>query len=309
VSYGTFLGATYANLFPDKVRALVLDGNVAPAAWTGTDDPAFSVSMRIGTDAAAARTLDAMLTLCGTVDSKRCAFSAGSPAATTQKFDALLTRLRRGPITIPGHAPLSYPQLLDRLSNGLDIVQQTPGIAGWPGAMQGLQLLWTSRNGSATRPAAAGPAPASPYPGPEQGLSVVCGDAPSPPPAAFPWLARIAAHGGGPISEVAVWGDEPCSTWPVRAAAGYRGPWNKPTKPILVIGNTIDPSTPYPNSPRMVEQLANGHLLTVAGYGHTELLNPSRCARQAITAYILNGTLPAAGLVCPQDTTPFPNHR
>jgi pimeloyl-ACP methyl ester carboxylesterase len=102
--------------------------------------------------------------------------------------------------------------------------------------------------------------------------------------------------------------DEPCSTWPVKDRARYRGPWNRSTKPILVIGNTIDPSTPYQNSTRMVEQLANGRLLTVAGYGHTELLNPSRCANNAITAYILSGTLPPTGLVCPQDSSPFPAH-
>jgi hypothetical protein len=49
----------------------------------------------------------------------------------------------------------------------------------------------------------------------------------------------------------------------------------------------------------MIEQLANGHLLTVAGYGHTALLNPSRCANTAITAYIRTAALPPAGLICP----------
>ena len=139
LSYGTFLGATYANLFPDKVRALVLDGTVAPAAWTGTDDPFFSVSMRIGTDAAAAKTLDTMLTLCGTVTTRRREFSAGTPAATTQKFAALLARLHLGPITIPGHTPTSYAHLLNELATGgLDLV------AGWPQVTHALQLLWTS---------------------------------------------------------------------------------------------------------------------------------------------------------------------
>jgi pimeloyl-ACP methyl ester carboxylesterase len=52
LSYGTILGATYANLFPDRLRALVLDGNIAPSAWRATPpaDPSQSISLRIGTD-------------------------------------------------------------------------------------------------------------------------------------------------------------------------------------------------------------------------------------------------------------------
>lgn len=67
VSYGTFLGATYANLFPDKVWAMVLDGNVSPIAWTngGRNDARLSTSLRIGTDQGAAKTLKAFLELCG----------------------------------------------------------------------------------------------------------------------------------------------------------------------------------------------------------------------------------------------------
>jgi TAP-like protein len=58
----------------------------------------------------------------------------------------------------------------------------------------------------------------------------------------------------------------------------YQGPWVRPTPPIFVIGNTMDPSTPYSGSVTMARQLANARLLTVQGHGHTEFLNPSTCA-------------------------------
>ncbi len=80
LSYGTYLGATYANLFPGEVRAMVLDGNVAPTAWTNNNDPhaTLTVLQREGSDVAAADTLDAFLTLCGdATTTSNCAFSAG----------------------------------------------------------------------------------------------------------------------------------------------------------------------------------------------------------------------------------------
>jgi pimeloyl-ACP methyl ester carboxylesterase len=121
VSYGTFLGATYANLFPGRVGALVLDGNVAPSAWTagGTRHPALSVSMRIGSDVGVGKALAAFLTLCGRASPANCAFSAGSPGATYAKWKTLLARLQKAPI-----ATVSYAELLSQASGGgLDVVQ------------------------------------------------------------------------------------------------------------------------------------------------------------------------------------------
>jgi pimeloyl-ACP methyl ester carboxylesterase len=83
VSYGILLGATYANLFPGKVRAMVLDGNVDPVAWAngGKERTFLSTSLRMGADKASAKTLNAFLTLCGRASTDQCAFSAGGAAA------------------------------------------------------------------------------------------------------------------------------------------------------------------------------------------------------------------------------------
>jgi pimeloyl-ACP methyl ester carboxylesterase len=115
------------------------------------------------------------------------------------------------------------------------------------------------------------------YSGPEQMLAIMCGDTITPPASAFPGLQGQVLRQGGRISLPDLWGDEPCSTWPVREMDTYRGPWNAPTKPILVIGNTTDPSTPLHNSEVMTRELANARLLVVRQPGHTELLNPDAC--------------------------------
>ena len=55
----------------------------------------------------------------------------------------------------------------------------------------------------------------------------------------------------------------------------------------------------------MLDELARGWLLTVEGYGHTTLLNPSTCANDYEAQYLIDGQLPPFGTVCQQDKQPF----
>ncbi len=318
LSYGTFLGATYANLFPRRVGRLVLDGNVPPEAWTngGRPDPRLSTYLRMGSDEAAARALAAFLRICGQRSTQACAFSAGRPAATTAKWDALLARLRRAPITLGGVA-YTYAEIVTSVSTALPYVQPytTPvtggSFPGWPQAAQGLQQLWTARNGvaGATRaaPLAAAVASDQRYGGVEQGFAVQCDEAPSPPASAYAGLQRLVLRRSGVIGLPDLWSnDEPCATWPLHGQDTYSGPWNAPTSPILVIGNTTDPFLPLRDAIAMTRQLANARLLVVHGYGHTAFLNPSTCASNYMTAYFRTGALPPKRAVCGQNLPPFP---
>src|SRR5436190_881383 len=85
-------------MFPGRVRAMALDGVVNPIGWSRPQLKAnggrfLSAGLRFRSDVETAKTLRAFLNLCGRTDTARCAFSAGSPAATRHKFTELLARL------------------------------------------------------------------------------------------------------------------------------------------------------------------------------------------------------------------------
>ena len=96
--------------------------------------------------------------------------------------------------------------------------------------------------------------------------------------------------------------------WPATAPSDrYTGPWNRRTaSTILVMSLTGDPATPYQDAIAMTRDLARARLLTVAGWGHTELANPSNCAIRYEVKYLTTGVLPPVGVVCAQNTAPFP---
>jgi hypothetical protein len=106
----------------------------------------------------------------------------------------------------------------------------------------------------------------------------------------------------------AVCENELCAQWPGNGGRDrYTGPWNRRTaNPILLIGITGDAVFPYRDDLAMEHDLARARLLTVRGYGHTELANPSTCATSYELSYLQTGTLPRPGTVCQQNGTPFP---
>jgi len=92
--------------------------------------------------------------------------------------------------------------------------------------------------------------------------------------------------------------------WPAERRSRYTGPYHgRGSAPILVVGNTGDPDTPYADSVTLSRTLANGNLLTWAGEGHTAR-RKSLCAEGHMYAYLLNLTIPPAGTVCRD--APFP---
>src|SRR5262249_5924571 len=86
----------------------------------------------------------------------------------------------------------------------------------------------------------------------------------------------------------------------------YTGPWNRVTAhPILVVNTTYDPATPYGAAQAMIQELADARLLTLEGYGHTAMVNASRCINEYETRYLIDGILPPTGATCQQDIPPF----
>jgi pimeloyl-ACP methyl ester carboxylesterase len=293
LSYGTFLGATYANLFPDRVRALVLDANLNPTAYVSPEVEAnggrfLTTDLRQGSDLSAARTLDAFLDLCGSADAAHCAFTAGSPDATRAKYAALLARLQ----TDPQSANVTYAQVVSLTGTAL----YSP--AAWPSLATALQDLWTT--GNTTAPAF------TPGQLVGQTFAIRCSESPNPGPAGFVSLDAFAYQRAGPLGPWWSWQSVPCASWRATAADRYTGPWDRRTaNPVLVLNTTLDPSTPYEGAVAMSQQLARARLLTVDGYGHGAQGYPSACVTHYINRYLIRTKLPPDGTRCGQDQQPF----
>ena len=285
---------------------MVLDSSLNPVDWSSGDSQ-LPAQVRAGTPQASAATMTAFLDLCGKASTPACAFSAGTPAATTAKWNTLLRRLRDHPVNLAGQrGTYTYADAVSSVN--LD------EVTAWPGSAALLEQLWTASAGPQPAPSATSATlSAALFSGPEPGrtewqnLAVLCADSPNPGnPAAY-----AAAAATGTFAPSSAWEAEGCADWPAAAAQDrYAGPWNRPTaSTILVVGITGDPQVPYQDSVAMSCDLARARLLTVAGYGHT-LSNSNytidTCAINDVVQYTVTGALPAPGTVCQQNGTPFP---
>ncbi|MDX3798904.1 alpha/beta hydrolase [Streptomyces sp. AK04-3B] len=323
-SYGTLLGATYANLYPRRVDAMVLDGAVDPQLRSH-DGLAYDRRRADGMELA----LTEFLRVCDAADD-RCAFSTGDPR---RRLDRILTRLRGGPLRLPDGTDMSLSAVTSLLADSLATPARLPGLARTlallDAAPHAPRTAVADRSGpSAQHPSAhdedahdesahdrasttddedEAAVSEPPYRGDDSEPAYNCLDKPYPAsPRTWPGRAdrweRTAPHFGRMIAmESAV-----CATWPERPARAdrYTGPWNRPTdRPVLVIGNLYDPTTQYRFAERLTEQLGRAELVTVDMIGHTAL-GMSACADEITTRYLLGGA-PAHARVCTPDDPPF----
>ncbi|MEU8678655.1 alpha/beta hydrolase [Streptomyces sp. NPDC048560] len=135
----------------------------------------------------------------------------------------------------------------------------------------------------------------------------MCAESPNPrDPRRYVVLDELSTSRAGDLGHWWAWANEPCATWPAAAAAKYTGPWNRRTAhPVLVVNPTYDPATPYQGGQAMARELSHARLLTLKGYGHTALDNPSSCVNNHAVRYFRDGRLPPIGTTCEQDTAPF----
>jgi pimeloyl-ACP methyl ester carboxylesterase len=141
-SYGSYLGSTYANLFPGKVRALVVDGALDPVAWsTGRGDQARTLpfSTRLRAAKGAYETLLEFFRLCDD-GGPNCAFSEGNPA---RRFDRLAKRLLREPVefTDPASGEVILVTYAVLISATLDVLYDPFFWPEWAGILEQLDEL------------------------------------------------------------------------------------------------------------------------------------------------------------------------
>lgn len=286
-SYGTFLGATYAQLFPQNVGRFVLDGVLDPALTSEQVNLGQAQGFEQATRAFVAD----------------CARSSACPLGSTvdggmQRLRDLLTRLDQHPLpTDDPQRPLSealgslgiavamydqgyWPTLRDALSSA---------FAGDGAPLLQLADAYTDRRSDGTyannqntviyavncldRPDSGGVKEA------ERTASTFSATAPT-------WGAFLA------------WSELPCSYWPVKGPSAAGPVSASGSGPIVVVGTTRDPATPYQWAVNLSKELADGHLITYVGDGHTAYLRGSGCVDKAVDGYLLRGAVPRSGLRC-----------
>ncbi|WP_441249569.1 alpha/beta hydrolase [Kitasatospora sp. McL0602] len=313
-SYGTYLGATYAELFPQRVRAMVLDG---------ADDPAKNWSERtIMEGKAFKRAVDGYADQCVTVVGDAC------PAATPEAIRQLITDL----YTKVAHRSLKIQGTSDRLdvhmlNTAVTMSMYTPEAQWQPLS----EALSAARRGDGTKLAAlAAPHPADQADGsgasaptasrpaardrrsdgssssdgqaPDNSeaalLAVNCLDVPHPKDPQAYWDALAPAdRAAGPFGTAGVLADLSCKDLPT----GPRQPHRVDAPglpPVLVVGTTGDPVTAYENAQSLASQLPGGMLLTFQGQGHTAYGRSNACVTDAVDAYLVDLKPVKTGATC-----------
>ena len=304
LSYGTLVGQIYANMFPGRVRAMLLDGIVDPVPYSKNAE-ARAASQAAGSDEVFSR----FLALCQKAGHKRCALAGGKRTAA-ERVKRLFARLRRGSVIpapgVPGVSPgrLNYGDLL--LSQFTPMRKPTV----WPQDAKDLNAA-IHGDGSALEAGARPFRAAEGYAGATISSAISCADAPARRgirswPRVIGRLNRVDRLQGR-VTGWWLWA--PCASWPVRGQDSYRGPWDASTpNPILVISTRHDPNTPYISGVRVARRLGNAVLLTHNGYGHVSFQDPSTCVEEASTAYLVHLVTPPRGTVCRSDRHPFDPH-
>jgi pimeloyl-ACP methyl ester carboxylesterase len=313
-SYGTYLGATYANLFPDRIRAMALDGVVNPTSYTSFDHgdgdvtgPDTTSFMRILSDQGSTDALAAFFAECAAAGPESCAFAAPTIQETEAKFDALMERLRADPAVAVGPAgtlQVTYSLVIFVVWNGLY------SAPAWADMAQGLQHL---DDGDAagfltTMHLLGGPLPVQYLNTNEAQWAINCVDTDNPSdPARYAEMVASAEERNPYFGALWTYQGLPCAFWPAQDEDRYQGPWDAETSAtILLISRTHDPATPHSGAVAAEQTLGNARLLTIDGWGHSYFVGgQSTCADEATAAYFIDGQLPAAGTVCAEDVPPF----
>lgn len=283
LSYGTLLGAEYAQLFPRRVQAMVLDGAVVPGrslADNARDEaPALEAA------------LEHFFSQCVATSCPM----APNPAGL---FDRVATRLAEAPLPAPGHGD-DQPVTVGDLDGAALFALSVPAFgSGFPAAV----VSADHGDGAPLRALSLG------FQSDLDGTSLVdamwttmCEDAAGHPSGrdagalARELAARYPRLGGYAVT----YNLGGCVAWPAsRVPATPVSAGSAP--PIVVIGTTGDPNTPHDWAERLARELRTARLVTWIGWGHTWLLNGASdtCMRAVVSAYLVDSRAPDSGTRC-----------
>ncbi|WP_329483745.1 alpha/beta hydrolase [Kribbella sp. NBC_01484] len=283
-SYGTYLGATYAELFPKNVGRLVLDGAVDPSKTAKQNN----IAQAKGFDTA----LDAFAEDCA----QRSCRLGSSKAEVLAKIDKLINDSDATPLPGDGKREVTQALVLLGVLSPLYLKQLWPqledavldGLAGNGARLLALADQYTDREPSGYSDNAN-----------EAIYAVNCLDRPDITSVAEAKAEMPEYEAASPrFGSALLWGSLPCANWPVKAEDKPHTIKAAGAKPIMVVGTTRDPATPYEWAVGLAHQLESGVLITRDGDGHTGYKQGNPCVDNAVESYLLQGTAPTADIKC-----------
>lgn len=286
-SYGTFLGATYADLYPENVGRLVLDGALDPSM--SNDD--LLIGQAVGFENALRAYVedcqqDAACPLSGSLDAglaqvaEVVAKAEASPLPTSSGAEVNGTLAWYG-VVVTLYDDQSWPYLTMALEEAMS--------SGTGDTLLELANFYLDRTTDGTYTANANIA----------FQAINCLD--------YPMVVReyddMVAFADQVAAVAPTFGRDfamavGCETWPFPATGERKPITAEGADPILVVGTTGDPATPYEWAVALADQLASAELLTWEGEGHTAYGRGGPCVSDVVETYLLEGELPAGGASC-----------
>jgi hypothetical protein len=304
-------------MFPNKIRAMVVDGVLDPVAWaTGRNGSGkklpFSSRLRSGKGAWLA--LTSAFAECDRVGKSRCLLSGDA----ARKWHLVVHRLKQSPVKVNGFS-LRYSDVvgttLFALYSRSDYRPLMRYIATVYNALFGAPVARTAldpaesykhlkaiiKKGDVTSPYGFGRGYYMAFAG------VACSDSLNPSnPRAWIGAANQTDHRSPWFGAAWTWVSSTCAGWPGSSADAFRGPFKVHTSaPVLVVGNIYDPATPISGARRLNGLFAGSRLLTLNGWGHGAL-GESACTKKSMQRYLVRGVLPVQGKVCKPNKQLFP---
>jgi pimeloyl-ACP methyl ester carboxylesterase len=284
ISYGTQLGAIYATTFPKNVGRMVLDGALDPGVTLKKRTLVQTVGFR--------HAYGSFLKDC-VKEPGQCEIGSDTTIAD-KNVEKLLYDLKAKPIKVGDrtltqglastaisaalYSPLTWPLLDQAVGQGLK--------------GDGRILLALADNYNGRLPDGSYTTLMSSFP------AISCVDTAERPAKQELDRTETEARKLSPLFGSSGLGSI-CTLWPVPGSDVARKVDAAGSAPIVVIGNTGDPATPYEWAPKLAAELGSGVLLTYKGEGHASYLSGDACVKKATDNYLLDGQVPAKGTTCP----------
>ena len=287
-SYGTYLGATYAEEFPANVGRMLLDGAVDPSLN--------STELAKGQAAGFELALKRFVQKCP--DLPNCPLSH-DPAVAITEVQNFLGKVDAQPLTTSQGRPLTEALAVLGIIGSL-----YDNDYGWPTLADGLSAAFkgdgsrlleigdyfTDRDSSGHYTTN----------GNDAIYAVNCWDKPATPGLAETQeLAKQWAVEYPTFGTYLAWGNLPCATWPGHSTVAPHKVVAEGSPTILVIGTTNDPATPVEWAKSLASQLSHGLYMEWQGDGHTAYMRGSTCIDDQVDSFFIDGVEPTAGTVCP----------